>query len=120
MIVGSLGLIALRASVFPRFLALILGVFLIRVVFTSRDGFSLNQRSWALQTSLSGNRKRNRNAGRWLGAPVAELDKSTLGKLLTSRASRDPSRHVIVSRTPTPVCSDALYDPELDGSSPEF
>ncbi len=58
---------------------------------------------------------RDTGAGRWLEAPVAELDKSTVGKLLASRASRDPSLHVVVSNTPPPVCSDALYDPELDG-----
>ena len=45
----------------------------------------------------------------------AELDKSTIGKLLTSRASRDPSLHVVVRSTPPPACSDALYDPEIDG-----
>jgi hypothetical protein len=55
------------------------------------------------------------NAGRWLEAPVAELDKSTIGKLLASRASRDPSLHVVVRSTPAPICSDALYDAELDG-----
>jgi hypothetical protein len=60
-------------------------------------------------------RPRNTGAGRWLEAPVAELDKSTIGKLLASRASRDPSLHVVVRSTPDPVCSDALYDAELDG-----
>jgi hypothetical protein len=58
---------------------------------------------------------RDTGAGRWLEAPVAELDKSTIGKLLASRASRDPSLHVVVRNTPPPVCSDALYDAELDG-----
>jgi len=60
-------------------------------------------------------RSRDTTSGRWLEAPVAELDKSTLGKLLASRASRDPSLHVVVRSTPPPVCTDALYDPELDG-----
>jgi hypothetical protein len=60
-------------------------------------------------------RPRDTGAGRWLEAPVAELDKSTVGKLLASRASRDPGLHVVVSRNEPPVCSDALYDPELDG-----
>jgi hypothetical protein len=60
-------------------------------------------------------RPRDTDAGRWLEAPVAELDKSTIGKLLASRASRDPSLHVVVRRTPPPVSSDALYDAELDG-----
>ncbi len=60
-------------------------------------------------------RKKYTEAGRWLEAPVAELDKSTIGKLLASRASRDPGLHVIVRSTPTPTCTDALYDPEIDG-----
>jgi hypothetical protein len=60
-------------------------------------------------------RPRDTDAGRWLEAPVAELDKSTIGKLLASRASRDPSLHVVVRNTPPPTCTDALYDPEIDG-----
>ena len=60
-------------------------------------------------------RSRDTTSGRWLEAPVAELDKSTLGKLLTSRASRDPSLHVVVRSAHPPVCTDALYDAELDG-----
>jgi hypothetical protein len=55
------------------------------------------------------------DAGRWVDAPVAELDKSTIGKLLASRASRDPGLHVVVPSNHPPACTDALYDPELDG-----
>ncbi len=55
------------------------------------------------------------DAGRWVDAPVAELDKSTFGKLLASRAGRDPGLHVVVRRSPPEVRSDSLYDDELDG-----
>ena len=60
-------------------------------------------------------RFRNPDAGRWLEAPVAELDKSTVGKLLASRASRDPSVHAVVGGSKSPDRSDTLYDPEIDG-----
>ena len=55
------------------------------------------------------------DAGNWLEAPVAELDKSTCGKLLASRLRRQPSLHVVVNHETPKVCTDALYDPELDG-----
>jgi hypothetical protein len=61
-------------------------------------------------------RRRQTNAGNWLSAPIAEVDKSTCGKLLASRMRREPGLRVVVaSREPPPACSDAFYDPELDG-----
>jgi hypothetical protein len=55
------------------------------------------------------------DAGNWLGAPVAELDKSTCGKLLASRLRREPGLHVVIRHETPRICTDALYDPELDG-----
>jgi hypothetical protein len=55
------------------------------------------------------------DAGNWLEAPVAELDKSTCGKLLASRLRRQPGLHVVVRPETPRNCTDALYDPELDG-----
>jgi hypothetical protein len=60
-------------------------------------------------------RPRMTDAGKWVEAPVAELDKSTFGKLLASRLRREPGLDVVKSTERPEVCSDALYDPELDG-----
>ena len=63
-------------------------------------------------------RPRPTDAGRWVDAPIAEIDKSTVGKLLASRMRRDPGLQVVVrGRTAEshPASSDGLYDPELDG-----
>jgi hypothetical protein len=56
--------------------------------------------------------------GNWLDAPIAEVDKSTIGKLLASRMRREPGLHVVVrgrDSSPEPFRQDALYDAELDG-----
>jgi hypothetical protein len=61
---------------------------------------------------------RRPEAGTWLDAPIAEVDKSTMGKLLASRMRREPGLHVVVrgrDATSEPIRSDALYDAELDG-----
>ena len=89
------------------------------IVFTIvfwNGGKAMREGIWAI-ANLPPRRYRPRDtgAGRWLEAPVAELDKSTVGKLLASRASRDPSLHVVVSSHRPPASTDALYDPELDG-----
>jgi hypothetical protein len=58
------------------------------------------------------------NAGHWVEAPIAEVDKSTMGQLLASRMRREPGLHVVVrspSSAPEPIRLDALYDAELDG-----
>jgi hypothetical protein len=63
-------------------------------------------------------RYRRPEAGNWLEAPIAEIDKSTTGKLLANRMAREPGLHVVVrgrGSAPEPVRSDALYDEELDG-----
>ena len=60
-------------------------------------------------------RPRKTDAGKWVDAPIAELDKSTCGKLLASRMRREPGLHVVVRPEAPPPCTDALYDPELDG-----
>jgi hypothetical protein len=59
--------------------------------------------------------RRPSDAGNWLEAPVAELDKSTFGELLARRLRRQPELHVVVRHETPKVCTDALYDPELDG-----
>jgi hypothetical protein len=66
-----------------------------------------------------GYRPRPTDAGQWVEAPIAEVDKSTFGKLLASRMQREPRLNVVVrgrdAGTP-PVGSDSpLYDAELDG-----
>jgi hypothetical protein len=65
-------------------------------------------------------RFRRPDAGKWLEAPVAEVDKSsTMGKLLASQMSREPGLRVVVRgrEIPSePVSLDPLYDPEVDGS----
>jgi hypothetical protein len=56
--------------------------------------------------------------GIWRDAPIAEVDKSTIGKLLASRMRREPGLHVVVrgpDSAPEPFRQDALYDAELDG-----
>jgi len=60
-------------------------------------------------------RPRPTDAGQWLDAPIAEIDKSTCGKLLASRLRRQPGLHVVVHSPGPKPCTDALYDPELDG-----
>ncbi len=55
------------------------------------------------------------DAGRWTAAPIAEIDKSTCGKLLAGRLRRNPGLKVVVGRGPAGPPSDVLYDPELDG-----
>jgi len=61
-------------------------------------------------------------SGKWEGAPVAEIDKSTTGRLLAGRVRRDPSLLRNVSLTPsppepgsTPPRRDGLWDRDLDG-----
>lgn len=58
--------------------------------------------------------------GDWLGAPVAEIDKSTTGQLLAGRLRRNPE--IQISHHPAPAepvhqppRRDALWDRELDG-----
>ncbi len=53
--------------------------------------------------------------GRWLWAPVAELDKSTTGKLLAGRMRREPGLKVVIRASRPPPSTDALYDAQLDG-----
>lgn len=62
-----------------------------------------------------GYQPRPTDAGHWLDAPVAELDKSTIGKLLASRLRREPSLHVVIGPATPKAITDPLYDPELDG-----
>jgi hypothetical protein len=54
-------------------------------------------------------------AGHWLDAPVAELDKSTTGRLLASRLGRVPGLHVDTRPRPPRDDGNPLYDAELDG-----
>ena len=71
--------------------------------------------AWSLRR---GYRPRPTDAGQWIDAPIAEIDKTTVGKLLASRMRRTPGLHVVVrgdSAESHPASSDALYDPELDG-----
>ncbi len=71
--------------------------------------------AWSIRSHY---RPRPTDAGRWVNAPIAEVDKSTVGKLLASRMGREPGLHVVVrGRTPDldPLRADALYDPEIDG-----
>jgi hypothetical protein len=62
---------------------------------------------------------RRRDEGIWADPPVAELDKSTFGRLLANRLRRDPRLRVVAPRPearPTPPASDqGLWDRELDG-----
>ncbi len=61
---------------------------------------------------------RRPDAGKWLEAPIAEVDKSTMGKLLASRMRREPGLHVVVrgnAQPLEPIRQDSLYDAELDG-----
>jgi len=56
--------------------------------------------------------------GRWLDAPIAEVDKSTCGLLLGNRWRRDPSLRVIASRggpDAGPGPHGGLWDRDLDG-----
>jgi len=56
--------------------------------------------------------------GRWLDAPIAEVDKSTCGLLLANRWQKDPKRRIIASREksdPTPTPHGELWDRDLDG-----
>jgi hypothetical protein len=65
-----------------------------------------------------GRPRRESEEGIWLDAPIAEVDKSTIGKLLASRMSREPGLHVVVrgrDAAPEPFRLDTLYDAELDG-----
>ena len=99
----------------PRFLIVL--TYPVAIALLARYGpRRVGLRAWSrYRPRNTGYRPRDTGAGRWLDAPVAELDKSTVGKLLASRASRDPGLHVVVRSTPPPACSDALYDAELDG-----
>ena len=63
-------------------------------------------------------RKTRSEEGRWLDAPIAEVDKSTTGILLGNRWKRDPSLRVMVRRggtDATPSPHGGLWDRELDG-----
>lgn len=70
--------------------------------------------AWSLYAHY---RPRATDAGRWVAAPIAEIDKSTVGKLLASRLQREPGLRALRYGTtePNPASFDSLYDPELDG-----
>jgi hypothetical protein len=62
--------------------------------------------------------KKRRDEGIWQDAPIAVVDKSTIGKLLASRMRREPGLQVVVrgqDAAPEPFRLDELYDPEVDG-----
>ena len=102
-IYGFFGIIAIRFVISAPKLPLLLLCLLIPVS------------GWAIRIGLM---KRNQSAGRWLHAPVAEVDKSTLGNLLANRMKRNPGLNVVVRGASTPMnpaALDQLYDYELDG-----
>ena len=90
---------------------LVIGIFHISIALSKLDFRSSN---WRDRYSHLYHRPRQTDAGRWVEAPVAELDKSTFGKLLASRVKREPRLRVVPSNPP-PASLDALYDAELDG-----
>jgi hypothetical protein len=62
---------------------------------------------------------RRRDQGVWADPPVAELDKSTFGRLLADRLRRNPGLRVVVAPRQSPplppASTDGLWDRELDG-----
>ncbi len=78
-------------------------------------GYTLARRGKRRQATA---RRKWSDQGRWLDAPIAEVDKSTCGLLLANRWRRDPSLRVIASqggRDSTPGPHGGLWDRELDG-----
>jgi len=92
------------------------------LVMTATSLVMVTLRSFLDPSSMSLGWRPRSDAGTWHGAPVAEVDKTTTcGRLLASRARREPGLRVVESRggpptdeaTPGPFGS--VWDRELDG-----
>jgi hypothetical protein len=113
LLIATWGAPSRPMSVFLLFIGIHLVFLILRCI--TPEGMKREAHAWSIGRHY---RPRQTGAGRWLDAPIAEVDKSTVGKLLASRMRREPGLHVVVrGRTaePHPASSDCLYDPELDG-----